>query len=324
MRSLPFPRRLQLVKLLRAHGLRDVERLREDELKEALARLSILLPDVTGPSPGAGPEQPHVHGAMTSASSNHSSNMGGGTRSQPAPETDGDDPSALPRFREPRLFLPENERTFLRCVAVKPRMLFFTWDLHKELPRDRPAQLHIFVRDTLGDPPDAADVLAQHPSFVVDIEASAPGWYVEVPGERVAVAAALVLDGVRVALSNLAIMPPARPAPPGPLWEATLTPGTSRRALRKAGLLRPDLPKGVSVVNLGEATRQDPPDDDGLETGGAGSALWMKNRPAGALAFTGIGTKTASSPSSSTLPSSSSSLSLSSSSSSSASAVRQP
>ena len=46
MRSLPFPRRLQLVKLLRAHGLRDVERMREDELKDALSRLSLLLPDL--------------------------------------------------------------------------------------------------------------------------------------------------------------------------------------------------------------------------------------------------------------------------------------
>ena len=53
MRSLPIARRLQLVKLLRAHGVKDVERLREDELKDALARLSIQLPDLDGDLPFA-------------------------------------------------------------------------------------------------------------------------------------------------------------------------------------------------------------------------------------------------------------------------------
>ena len=62
MRSLPFPRRLQLVKLLRAHGLRDVERLREDELKEALARLSILMPDITSEAPFVQPAPSSAQG----------------------------------------------------------------------------------------------------------------------------------------------------------------------------------------------------------------------------------------------------------------------
>lgn len=275
MRSLPFPRRLQLVKLLRAHGLRDVERLREDELKEALTRLSILLPE---------------HGpafAPTTSESPPTSAMGG-ARSSPAPDPDDEDPHALPRFREPKVFLPDHDRTFFRVVAVKPRQLFFTWDLHKDLPRDRPTWIQIFVRDFLGDVPDAAAVAAQHPSYTVDVDARAPGWYVSIPGERAAVVAALVVDGVKVAVSNLAVTPPARPAPPGPLWEATLLTGTSRRALRKGGLLKDKLPKGASLVVKGEAARVDDVADvnavveEEVMAGAAGSGAWMRARPADA------------------------------------------
>lgn len=269
MRSLPFPRRLQLVKLLRAHGLRDVERLREDELKEALARLSILLPDQQGafaPAPTTSPP----------------SSAMGGARSQPAPDTDDDDPHALPRFREPRVFLPDHERTFFRVIAVKPRQLFFTWDLHKDIARDRPTWIQIMVADFLGDPPSRDALAAQHPSYTVDVDARAPGWYVSIPGERSAVVAALVVDGVRVAVSNLALTPPARPAPPGPLWEATLLTGTSRRALRKGGLLKDKLPKGVTVVVKGEAGRVEDVGDVDVEGGAEanGSGLWMRARPA--------------------------------------------
>ncbi len=245
MRSLPFPRRLQLVKLLRAHGLRDVERLREDELREALARLSILLPDL----------QPHASVFAPPPSSTM-----GGRAAGPAPVSDNDDDAhCLPRFKEPRVFLPDRERTFLRVLAVKPRVLFFTWELHKALPRDRPTQIEIFVRDTLAEPPQANDLAGQHPSFVVDVDAAAPGWYVTLSGERIAVAAALVIDGRRVCISNLALTPPSRPAPPGPLWEATLPPGVSRRALRKGGLLRGSLPAGAVLVVRGEAVRVEVP-----------------------------------------------------------------
>ena len=242
VRSLPFPKRLQLVKLLRAHGLRDVERLREDELKEALARLSILLPDL----------QAHT----TVFAPSPSSTMGGRSAAPVALADDDEDHYCLPRFREPRLFLPDGERTFLRAIAVKPRVLFFTWELHRDLRPVGHAQLQIFVRDTLGDAPNVVDLLGQHPSFVIDVDASAPGWYVTIPGERTAVAAALLIDGVRVCTSNLALTPPTRPAPPGPLWEATLGNGVSRRALRQAGLVRGrSLPVGVVVATRGEAVR---------------------------------------------------------------------
>lgn len=287
MRSLPFPRRLQLVKLLRAHGLRDVERLREDELKDALSRLNILFPE-TGSAfaPATGPIP--------------SSTMGG-ARAQPAPiADDSDDPHCLPRFREPRMFLPDNERTFFRVVAVKPRQLFFTWDLHKDLPRDRPAWIQIFVRDVLGEAPDVADVARQHPSFVVDVDVNAPGWYVDVPGDRLAVAATLVVDGIRVATSNLALTPPSRPAPPGPFWEATLQTSTSRKSLRKGGLLKGKLPTGASLVVKGEAARVEDVAEEEFDEVVAGSGAWMRARPA-----------TGPSVSSSSMPSSSHSSSLS-------------
>lgn len=270
MRSLPFPRRLQLVKLLRAHGLRDVERLREDELKQALARLHILLPDLL--STGAfGPEPSLPTSTMP------------GARAAPPPPSDDDDPHCLPRFREPRVFLPEGERTFLRVIAVKPRQLFFTWDIRWADWGTAPgtsstpsAQLHIMARDYLGDPPSAAAVAAQAPAYVVDIDVSAPGWYVNLPGDRTALVAVLVKDGAVVATSNLALTTPSRPAPPGPYWEATVAPGTSRKALRKSGLLKPGLPPGATLVVKGQAERQE--DAELHESGADASGAWIRER----------------------------------------------
>lgn len=242
MRSLPFPRRLQLVKLLRAHGLRDVERLREDELKEALARLSILMPDLAS-------ETPWVAQAP-------SSQMGGASLSTPAIDDDSDDPHCLPRFKEPRPFLPNGERTFVRVIAVKPRRLFVTWDLRWDLP-DGATRLEVMWRDVLGESPATADLLRQQPALSVGVDRLAPGWYVDIPADRLAVVVRLVIDAadgpVVIAVSNVALTPPARPAPPGPLWLATLQPGVDRRTLRGAGLLKPTLPDGASVETRGEA-----------------------------------------------------------------------
>jgi hypothetical protein len=240
VRSLPFPRRLQLVKLLRAHGLRDVERLREDELKDALSRLSLLLPDLAQTLP-------------TMAAPPPASIMVSRPSDDVVPATiDDEDAWCLPRFREPRLFVPEGERTFLRLVAVKPRVLFFTWDLAADVDKSAPARLDIVLRDALGAPPAAADVVDQPASLFVDVDLRAPGWYVDVAPERYAVVARLVQGERVVATSNLALTPPARPAPPGPLWHATLTPSVDRRVLRDSGLLRSKLPEGASVAVDGE------------------------------------------------------------------------
>jgi hypothetical protein len=247
MRSLPFPRRLQLVKLLRAHGLRDVERLREDELKEALARLSILMPDLTSEAPFV---QPAPSSALSSSALSSSAPFTSGSQA-----TDDDD-AGLPRFREPRVFLPNNERTFVRAIAVKPRVVFATWDTSAEVP-DGPARLLVYAAPYLGTSPSSSSLLSSPMLASIDIERSSSGWYLEVPAERVAVVLRLVVDTddgpVVIATSNVALMPPSRPAPRGPLWMATLAPDVDRRTLRGEGLLRPRLPEGAAVVTQGEA-----------------------------------------------------------------------
>jgi hypothetical protein len=250
MRSLPFPRRLQLVKLLRAHGLRDVERLREDELKDALTKLSVLLPDLQKQPSTSTPPPASV---MVSYASTEAVST---TTTTPPPAVVDDDENAwcLPRFREPRLLVPEGERTFLRLVAVKPRVLFFTWDLGGDVDRGAHARLEIALREFLGAAPSRDALLEQTASLYVDVDLRAPGWYVDVPPERYAVVARLVQAGRVVATSNLALTPPARPAPPGPLWRATLAPSTDRAALRDGGLLKTEkpLPDGAAVETIGE------------------------------------------------------------------------
>ena len=242
MRSLPFPKRIQLVKLLRAHGLRDVERLREDELREAVARLQILITD--GEAIG-----------MSSSSLPASSSVVRAHGAEPPPVfDDSDDPHALPRFREPKLFLPEQRATFLRAIPVKPRTLFCTWDVEAHVRHGLHGPVRIDVRalDFLGEAPEADAVLRLPVAASVDVELGSPGWYIPVPPERQALVCSL-MSGERVlAHSNVALLPPARPAPPGALWMATLGPGVDRRQLLKSGLLRGKLPSGVVVEKRGE------------------------------------------------------------------------
>jgi hypothetical protein len=228
-----LPRRIQLVKLLRANGLRGVERMREDDLKDALQKLRLVVP-----APGADHPSPSSHAFLARAAE------------PPPPFGDGDDPHALPRFREPKLLLPEGERTFLRLIAVKPRLLFCTWDV-AHAQRTGAARLELCWRDFLGERPSTDDLLKQQPAARVEVDVAAGGWYLTVPGERLAVAAALFVDGVRVAVSNVTLAPPARPAPPGPLWLATLPPSFDRRSLRHGRLLRGEVPE-VALQRAGE------------------------------------------------------------------------
>lgn len=251
MRALPFSRRLQLVKLLRARGLRDLERLREDELRAALQHLAAFSP----------PEKPAMHEPPSSAELMRAHAAFPAT---PEPPLDDafDDPHALPRFREPRLHLPDEQRTFLRVIAVKPGLLYFTWDVAADVRRDLRAavELHVFAYDFLGAPPARETVLALEPVERVPVELSARGWYAPTTRERSAIAAALVeatSPPRRIAQSNLALCPPSRPAPPGPLWMATLPPGVDRRKLGKGALLAAleggALPDGALVVRKGDA-----------------------------------------------------------------------
>lgn len=254
-----LPRRIQLVKLLRANGLRGVERMREDDLKDALQKLRLVVP-----APADHPS-PSSHAFLARAAE------------PPPPFGDGDDPHALPRFREPKLLLPEAERTFLRVIAVKPRLLFCTWDLSRaDRARGSHAHLELCWRDFLGEPPRAADLLGQQPALRVDVDLAAGGWYLTVPGERLAVAAALFLDGVRVATSNVTLAPPARPAPPGPLWLATLPPAVDRRVLRQGRLLRGEVPE-AALVRLGESDARGVDVDDELPASATAMRLpWLQ------------------------------------------------
>jgi hypothetical protein len=140
---------------------------------------------------------------------------------------------------------------------VKPRVLFATWDTRWDLP-DGAARVEVYARDFLGDAPGADQILQTPPRFSVGVDRLAPGWYIDVPAERLAIVLRFVIDThdgdhVVVATSNVTLTPPARPAPPGPLWMATLSPGVDRRALRGAGLLKPHLPDGAAVEARGEA-----------------------------------------------------------------------
>ncbi len=252
MRSLPFSRRLQLVKLLRTRGLRDVERMREDELREALDRLAALSPPLEPPAMSDSPSSSQLMRATSSRAA------------APPPELDEsfDDPHALPRFREPKLHLPDEARTFLRAIAVKPGLVFFSWDIAKEQREalTGTVELWIYAADFLGVAPDLATVLALDPVERLPVELSATGWYTPAAHDRAAVAAALVAVGgvhpLRLVESNLAQTPPSRPAPPGPLWTATLPPSVSRRLLGKGVLVRAleggPLPQGAELVREGE------------------------------------------------------------------------
>lgn len=305
MRGLPLGKRLQLVKLLRARGLRDLERLREDELRDALAELARLSPSGTPESTfmtehPSSSELLRAHAAFPATP-------------QPDFDADFDDPHALPRFREPKLHLPDEQRTFLRAIAVKPGLLFFTWDVARATRESLKAgvELWIFAYDFLGAPPARADVLRLDPVERLPIELSAGGWYLPTTRERSAIGAALVETTSpprRIVESNLALCPPSRPAPPGPLWMATLPPSVDRRRLGQGVLLQAleggPLPEGALLRREGEAEP-----GEWAEGDLPASAARMRAQRFGALRTQGLGVSTSnpsshSNPSSGTLPSS--------------------
>ena len=266
------------MKLLRAHGVKDVERLREDELRDALARLSIVLPDLDADEPFA-PSPP--------------SSAADGMPAEPAPvvtidDVDADDPDCLPRFREPKPFLPERLHTFARAIAVKPGEVFVSWQFHDAVVAGA-ARLDVFAVEYFGAAPDKAEIIATAPRLVVAVERDAPGWYLHVPHERWAMVVQVVVSGddgdvdVVVATSNVALTTPAKRAGAGPLWLASIPPDVDRRELRDSGVLAPVVPEGVSVVVAGTV------DDDGthLAIGADGATVnapsWGLHRAATSL-----------------------------------------
>jgi hypothetical protein len=107
----------------------------------------------------------------------------------------------------------------------------------------------------------------------------------------------------RLATSNVALMPPARPAPPGPLWMATLPPHVSRRRLARGELMRAlregtPLPEGASILHVGQADAR-PDFDDEDETVPSSGA-----RPRRAILAHAVPSRGGPQPSSHSLPSS--------------------
>jgi hypothetical protein len=135
-------------------------------------------------------------------------------------------------------------------------LLFCTWDVHRDERRslEGAVELQLHWRDFLGDPPTAEDLLAQPAASRIAIELSSQGWYVNVPGERLAIAASLVVasTGRRIVASNTTLTPPARPAPPGPWWVATLPPSLDRRRLKNRALFKGELAE-ADLRRLGES-----------------------------------------------------------------------
>ncbi len=263
----PLSERIRLIRILRTHGLRAVERLRADELKVALDKLGLTLPEEGTPAYGVAPLEP-----LPSSESSSSSAPSSAAPSSPSLQQRGDEvaPDAEEitaehaidpmdaRFREPAAFVPAGERTFLRLVAVDWQHLFATWDTdahaRARLGGDD-ALLRVRVADSSLDEP--GDVL-----FHEHVKISARGWYLRAPEQRLRVVAALTTpSGEVLCVSNATIVPPNHPAPPGPLRFASVPVGVDRSRLRGGLLLRAliddetDLPEGVVVAESGRQVR---------------------------------------------------------------------
>lgn len=243
----PLSERIRLIRILRTHGLRAVERMRADELKVALEKLGLTLPVYDEEPPAA--EAPK--GPSSSELVQRGAELPEVVEEVPVDPMDQ-------RFREPQNFIPSGERTFLRLIAVDWQQLFATWDLDQHA-RARlggdDARLKIRVADASSD---------EHGDFLLSehVRVSSHGWYLRAPEQRLRVVAALTSpDGQVIAVSNAVIVPPNHPAPPGPLRFATVPVSIDRRRLRGGLLLRAliddeaDLPEGVIVAESGRQVR---------------------------------------------------------------------
>lgn len=250
VQSFPLPERLRMVKLLRTHGLRHAERMREAELKSALNELGLHLnaegdAEQVSLNPASSQAlQGQVLDALTSP-----------IEEDPATLEDRyDDAYALPFYREPKVSIPEGQRTFLRLIAVDWGLLFATWDLAPEIWQAdiEGAELRILPSEA-ENPLDDNAVLMR-----VSVDLRARSWYLPVNQmDRYALKAVLVTfkQGKAELLthSNETSVPPTTLAPEGPLWFASISPEVPRESLQGGALVRAlagepvELPAGAEV-----------------------------------------------------------------------------
>jgi hypothetical protein len=239
MARIVIPERIRLIKLLRAHGLRAVERLREDELKDALKKLGLAVP----PEEPQSSQPPPREGPWSATVARGMEDLG----EEPPPPAPGDGRDV--RYDEPPLDLPDGRRTFVRLVAVSPERLFATWELDENDSR-APGADHLEI--VAADDKDGPALMSTR------VDRASHSWYTAAPDERIALAARLRIGGRVVARSNTTWVPPSRPAPPGPLVFATVPVSVDRRDLRGGKLtsarLGDALPAGVSLDDTGEHT----------------------------------------------------------------------
>lgn len=253
------PLHIDLAALLRSGGFAALEKARPAEIRAALAKLSQRFPEVASLLA----KHPSSDSFLTAQAASMTAPK---TSPLPANWEQLDDPYALPRFFEPKPFLPEGDRTFLRLIAIDARRLFCTWDLSADVHQhiDGAVELHLYQRDWLGVPPRLEEIVQSAPCQVLEVDVAARSWYLPTPAARVAVVVRLVVRNthqqIRVlSTSNVALIPADGPAPAGPRWFATLPPKVSRRALAQSDALeqalyhdeaQATLPEGASISTL--------------------------------------------------------------------------
>ena len=215
--AIPTPIRIQLLRFLRSHGLRRAERLREDEMRQALQELPGMIKRWQERINQSVQKTPTAQEDAPSSFVHWKNSIKGG----PGPVMA---PTSMDSVPEPEaaLLLPQGERTFLRLIAVDEQTLFCTWDLDLQ-SRKRSAH-GVRIRISQADQPKV--ILEQE----VDPETHRWYFYLDAPKGAPTLQAVLVdsHDDV-IATSNRAIVPRAHPAPPGPLLFATVPPNLSLR-----------------------------------------------------------------------------------------------
>lgn len=250
VQSFPLPERLRMVKLLRTHGLRHAERMRESELKSALQELGLHLHEETDSALAA------LNPASSQAFVGEAGEPSGAlvAEDEATLQERFDDPYALPFYREAKVTIPEGQRTFLRLIAVDWGLLFATWDLAPELWQTGYDRVELRIL-----PVEATDLLDESAVLLrTEVDLRARSWYLPVDNmDRYALKAVLITyraEGPQVlSASNETSVPPTRLAPEGPLWFASIEPNVPRQSLQGGALVRAlagedvPLPEGTYV-----------------------------------------------------------------------------